>query len=257
MNQILPAEEIHLLSSSSLDGVESMELPVDDESLSQVPRPISARTASGVSIASQPMTRLGPFCRAAEASHLLGGVLTLVAQSVISGKIDQKGSQDLDMSLQELAMKLLQEALNGWEECCAAIGLCLRYVSFPLNDLSVDRYSALLLLHGRTWELAKSDSSGLKDIKNTAQMALSSSTRIVIDICRRFHMDLAYIDLPALPLPATYSVYRATLFYIYFAEDEFMDSEWLSNLGSMKSTLGHFSKRWNIGSKFSFEFPCS
>lgn len=72
---------------------------------------------------------------------------------------------------------------------------------------------------------------------------------MVIDISRRFHMDLAFIDLPALPLPATYAVYRATLFYIYFAGDDFLGPEWLSNFDSLRSTLGHFSKRWQIGSK--------
>lgn len=60
-------------------------------------------------------------------------------------------------------------------------------------------------------------------------------------------MDLAYIDLPALPLPATYAIYRATMFYVHFAGDEFLGPEWLANLESLKSTLGHFSKRWYIG----------
>lgn len=109
--------------------------------------------------------------------------------------------------------------------------------------------SSLLLLHGRTWELT-SGSTGSIDRKTTAQMALSSSTRMVIDIARRFHMDLAFIDLPALPLPATYCVYRATIFYIHFAGDDFLEPEWLSNLDSLKSTLGHFSKRWSVGSEY-------
>lgn len=81
-------------------------------------------------------------------------------------------------------------------------------------------------------------------------MALASSTRMVMEICRRFHMDLAYIDLPALPLPATYCVYRASMFYIQFAGDEFKTSEWSSNMENFRSTLGHFGKRWNIGSEY-------
>lgn len=131
MNQCLPAEEIHLLLSSSNDKIPSIELPVDDEAHVQFPRTISARTTSGISIASQPTTRLGPFCRAAEASHLLGEVLGLVSQSAVSGQMNQRQSQKLDASLQELAMTLLQQAVNGWEECCAAIGLCLGCVLVP------------------------------------------------------------------------------------------------------------------------------
>jgi hypothetical protein len=104
-----------------------MELPTDDEAHAQLPRPILARTTSGISSASKPTTRLGPFCRAAEASHLLGNVLDLVAKSAVSGEMDEEKSQKLDTSLQELAMTLLQQAVNGWEECCGAIGLCLRY----------------------------------------------------------------------------------------------------------------------------------
>lgn len=120
---------------------------------------------------------------------------------------------------------------------------------FPRSNIPTNEGSSLLLLHGRTWELMNS-SAGPSDRKSTAQMALSSSTRMVIDIARRFHMDLAFIDLPALPLPATYCVYRATMFYIHFAGDDFLGPEWLSNLDSLKSTLGHFSKRWNVGSEY-------
>jgi hypothetical protein len=80
-------------------------------------------------------------------------------------------------------------------------------------------------------------------------MALASATRMTIDISRRFHMDLAFIDLPALPLPATYCVFRASLLYIKFAASDFMNSEWSSNMDHLKSALGHFGKRWNVGSK--------
>jgi hypothetical protein len=80
-------------------------------------------------------------------------------------------------------------------------------------------------------------------------MALASAIRMVLDISRRFHMDLAFIDLPALPLPATYAVYRTTLLYIQLAGDEFQGPEWSANMESLRSTLGHFGKRWNVGSK--------
>jgi hypothetical protein len=77
---------------------------------------------------------------------------------------------------------------------------------------------------------------------------------MAIDIARRFHMDLAFIDLPALPLPATYCVYRATMFYISFAGEELLGDAWLSNFESLTSTLGHFSKRWSVGSEPSLLF---
>jgi hypothetical protein len=109
--------------------------------------------------------------------------------------------------------------------------------------------SALLLLHERTWELVRG-SPGHDDRREIAGMALSSATRMVIDISRRFHMDLAFIDLPALPLPATYAIYRATMLYIDFAGDDFLEREWNSNMKSLRGTLEHFGKRWNVGSKW-------
>jgi hypothetical protein len=108
--------------------------------------------------------------------------------------------------------------------------------------------SALLLLHTRMWELIRS-SPGHDERREIAGMALSSATRMVIDISRKFHMDLAFIDLPALPLPATYAVYRASMLYIDFAGDEFLGPEWNSNMESLRGTLEHFGKRWNVGSK--------
>jgi hypothetical protein len=62
-------------------------------------------------------------------------------------------------------------------------------------------------------------------------------------------MDLAFIDLPALPLPATYAVYRAAILYIGFAGDEFLGPEWSENMKSLRGTLEYFGKRWNVGSK--------
>jgi hypothetical protein len=91
--------------------------------------------------------------------------------------------------------------------------------------------SALVLLHERTWTLAQNFPSQ-EGRKESAFMALSSAIRMVIDISRRFHMDLAFIDLPALPLPATYSVYRTTLLYIQLSGDEFRSPEWSSNMES-------------------------
>lgn len=128
MNQGLAADEIQLLVGTSSDGVPSMELPTDDET--GLPPPISMRTTSGVSASNQPTTRLGPFCRASEAGHLLGQVLDLVAESSYTHQMNEAKSRVLDKSLQDLAVVLFQRAINGWEECCAAIGLNLRYVSF-------------------------------------------------------------------------------------------------------------------------------
>jgi hypothetical protein len=136
LNQILSPEEILLTIGSSSDGVPSMELPVDDEAHAGMNRPITMRTLSGISAASRPTTRLGPFCRASEAAVLLGKVLDLVARSSYTNEIDERKSRVLDVSLHQLAMILLQQATNGWEECCAAIGLCLRYYpSLTLQEL--------------------------------------------------------------------------------------------------------------------------
>jgi hypothetical protein len=50
-----------------------------------------------------------------------------VARSSYTNEMDEAKSRALDTSLQALAMNLMQLAVNGWEECCAAIGLTLRY----------------------------------------------------------------------------------------------------------------------------------
>ena len=133
LNQILSPEEIQLTLGSSSDGIPSMELPKDDEADAMMNRPITMRTISGISAATRPATRLGPFCRASEASHLLGKVLDLVARSSYTNNMDEEQTRTLDKALQEQAMVLMQFAVNGWEECCAAIGLCLRYLPFSKN----------------------------------------------------------------------------------------------------------------------------
>ncbi|KAL2074645.1 hypothetical protein VTL71DRAFT_8424 [Oculimacula yallundae] len=234
MNQDLSPDEIHLLVGSWNDGVPAMELPVDEEAQSGLPPPISMRTTSGISASHQPTTRLGPFCRAAEAGHFLGQVLDLIAQSSCTREMDFEKARALDHAMQSFAMVLVQQAINGWEECCAAIGLCL---------------SAMVLLHEKTWNLIK-DHPGHNTRKEAAGMALASAIRMTIEISRRFHMDLAFIDLPALPLPATYSVYKSTLLYIQHSGDQFQSPEWSSNINSLKSTLGHFGKRWNVGKHY-------
>jgi hypothetical protein len=124
LNQGLAADEIQLLVGTSSDGVPSIELPTDDEAF--LPPPISMRTTSGFSASNRPTTRLGPFCRAAEAGHLLGQVLDVVAESSHTNQMNEIKSRALDDSLRKLADVLFQRAINGWEECCAAIGLCLR-----------------------------------------------------------------------------------------------------------------------------------
>jgi hypothetical protein len=139
LNQILSPEEIQLAVGSSSDGIPSMELPADDEAHTGMNRPITMRTISGVSAASRPTTRLGPFCRASEAAALLGKVLDLVARSSYTNEMDEAKARELDVSLQGLAMNLMKLAVNGWEECCAAIGLTLRYSSclvLPTHELT-------------------------------------------------------------------------------------------------------------------------
>lgn len=124
LNQGLAADEIQLLVGTLSDGVPSIELPTDDEEF--LPPPISMRTTSGFSASNQPTTRLGPFCRAAEAGHLLGQVLDVVAESSHTNQMNEARCRELDDCLRRLAVVLFQRAINGWEECCAAIGLCLR-----------------------------------------------------------------------------------------------------------------------------------
>jgi hypothetical protein len=115
--------EIHFSATLSSNGSKSIELPHDSSDF----RPQSCRLYGPSGIArSHPTTKLGPFCRTADASRLLAQVLELISSSSSGNQIDELKSAALDKSLQQLLMALLHQATNGWEECCAAIGLCFR-----------------------------------------------------------------------------------------------------------------------------------
>jgi hypothetical protein len=132
MNLGVPVEDIHLATGQPSHRKFPLELPMDDEVVSEIP--LTSFTPSGVRFVphelrvSAQTTRLGPFCRTAEASTLLGETLELMSGSAYTSFINWNQSNSLDDSLQRLAMSLLYQAVNGWEECCGAIGLCFRYV---------------------------------------------------------------------------------------------------------------------------------
>ena len=137
MNLGVPVEDIHLATGQPSHRRFSLELPMDDE----VPEiPPASYTPSGVRFvphelrASAQTTRLGPFCRTAEAARLLGDTLELMSGSAYTNFINWNNSNVLDDSLQRLAMSLLYQAVNGWEECCGAIGVCFRSVIVVLLD---------------------------------------------------------------------------------------------------------------------------
>jgi hypothetical protein len=126
MNLGVEPDEIFLSTGLHMDRTWDFGLPVDPEAISQDKTGGQALTPSGLS-ASIPSTKLGPFCRAAEASKLLGRVLEFVAKpSTLKTENEHNNFELLDMDLQKLALSLLKQATNGWEECCAAIGLCFR-----------------------------------------------------------------------------------------------------------------------------------
>jgi len=137
MNLGVIPKSIHL--SSGPPGIDSMliDLPEDHYEVTQAPKNVGL-TPSGI-LNTNPSTRLGPFCRTAEGAQLLGQVLEFVFNSTtIKGyAIEELGI--LDTSLQTLAMALLKQATNGWEECCAAIGICFRWkTSLPFRRLATD-----------------------------------------------------------------------------------------------------------------------
>jgi hypothetical protein len=131
MNLGVDPVNIHLLTGLRSDGNLHIELPLDLEATLQINKcDPSAQTPSGISAGTQP-TKLGPFCRTAEATQLLGRVLEFIAQSSYAiGGFEMQDYEALDSSLQKLIMALLQQATNGWEECCAAIGVCFRFDHF-------------------------------------------------------------------------------------------------------------------------------
>lgn len=79
-------------------------------------------------------------------------------------------------------------------------------------------------------------------------MAIKSATRIVVEISRKFLVDLAFIDLPALPLPSTFCVYQAALLHIEFAGEEYAGRQWTADMENLQGTLKHFARRWSVGS---------
>lgn len=130
MNLGVPLEDIHLTTGQPSARRFPLELPMDPEVAQELPQ--FGRTPSGIRFvphelrASAQTTRLGPFCRTAQAATLLGETLELLSGSASTNFINRTNSNALDESLQKLAMSLLQQAVNGWEECCGAIGVCFR-----------------------------------------------------------------------------------------------------------------------------------
>lgn len=72
---------------------------------------------------------------------------------------------------------------------------------------------------------------------------------MTIDIARKFEQDLAYIDVDALPMFATFCLYQATLLHVRLADEAFLSSEWCSDLESLKVTLAYFARRWPVAGK--------
>ncbi len=61
-------------------------------------------------------------------------------------------------------------------------------------------------------------------------------------------MDVAFIDLTALPIPATFSSYQAALMHVEFAGDDFGNPQWTAGMQELKEGVMHFARRWSIGS---------
>ncbi|TAQ90820.1 hypothetical protein B7494_g878 [Chlorociboria aeruginascens] len=206
-----------------------VELPTDNTMPKTATLPVP-RTPSGV-ISGLPATRFGPFCRCARSAYLLGQTLEFIELSSVRTSVDENEVATLDSSLQDLGMDLVRYAVNGWEECCAAIGLC---------------FSSILVLHKRVSELPNIPESR----KEMAFLTMKSATRMVIDICHRFQIDLNFIEISALPLPATFCIYQATLLHIQLSGDEFLRPTWISDMHALKTTLAHFAQRWDIANKY-------
>ena len=63
-----------------------------------------------------------------------------------------------------------------------------------------------------------------------------------------FNDRLAYIDLPALPLPSTFAVYQAVLLHIAFSGNRFGTEKWNAEITILNTSLARFGMRWSIAS---------
>lgn len=115
-----------------------------------------------------------------------------------------------------------------------------------MTEITLTRHSTLHALHNVVWETNSPSSIGAQAHKE-AGMAIRSASRIIVDVCRRFEMDLDFIDIDGLPLPSTFSVYQTALLHIRFSGNEFLQPDWTFDMNHLKSALGHFSNRWAIG----------
>lgn len=107
-------------------------------------------------------------------------------------------------------------------------------------------FSALLALH-----LARMQCPSPGETDNeTARLTMKTAIRMVVDISSKFLMDIEYISLPSLPLPATFATYNAALIHIHLARgNEIHSPEWIEDFTTLKGALSHFARRWDVGSE--------
>ncbi|KAH8805324.1 hypothetical protein F5884DRAFT_444439 [Xylogone sp. PMI_703] len=235
MNIGLSADEMYLESGlPSLQRL-SIDLPDDDEVPHVDPTVAPVFTPSGVRTDTH-STRLGPFCHAAKAAVLLGEVQDLMVKSTCSPYVDIVRYESLDASLRDLGLKLMEAGTGGWEKCCSSIGLC---------------FAALLSLHMIARELSSAHNTVDGDQCATkSTLAIRSTVTMILDICRRFNMDIPFINIPSLPPAASHTTYLAALLHIQFAGERLMTDEWNIEMLAMKKTIETFTRRWNGGKQF-------
>lgn len=81
---------------------------------------------------------------------------------------------------------------------------------------------------------------------STFYMLHVCSQWVQLEISKDFNNRMAFINIPAIPLPSTFSIYQAAMLHISFAGNRFGTEQWNTEVLSLRNSLAAFGKRWGI-----------
>jgi hypothetical protein len=108
-----------------------------------------------------------------------------------------------------------------------------------------------MTLHHFIYEIAAHSATDTSnESKQMALMAMQSAVTIAVDICVKFNLDRAFINIHALPVLTVFTLYQAALLEIKLADLAAFTGQWKDDLNCIRETSSIFSKRWSVGSTF-------